>query len=94
MAYRQSKEGKKANGHSLETLIQQNCISLPTDGLGRKLRSNTVIFSESELYQMLLRGHAPQSEPFRKWGTEEVLPTIRKTEGYSPPQKPQHIDHS
>lgn len=27
---------------------------------------------------MLLRGNAPQSEPFRKWVTEEVLPTIRK----------------
>ena len=28
---------------------------------------------------MLLRGHAPQSEPFRKWVTEVVLPSIRKT---------------
>ncbi|OEC34871.1 hypothetical protein SAMN05216600_1144 [Pseudomonas cuatrocienegasensis] len=28
---------------------------------------------------MLLSGHAPQSEPFRKWVTEEVLPSIRKT---------------
>lgn len=31
---------------------------------------------------MLLRGHAPQSEPFRKWVTEEVLPSIRKTGTY------------
>lgn len=32
---------------------------------------------------MLLRGHAPQSEPFRKWVTEEVLPSIRKTGSYN-----------
>ncbi|WP_443691779.1 BRO-N domain-containing protein [Pseudomonas sp.] len=37
------------------------------------------LFTEAAAYQMLLRGHAPASEPFRKWVTEEVLPTIRKT---------------
>lgn len=37
------------------------------------------LFSEAATYQMLLRGHAPQSEPFRKWVTEVVLPSIRKT---------------
>ncbi|WP_376781129.1 BRO-N domain-containing protein [Pantoea septica] len=40
------------------------------------------MFSESVVYSMLLRGHAPQSEPFRKWVTEEVLPSIRKTGQY------------
>lgn len=39
--------------------------------------------SEEAVYQMLLRGHAPASEPFRKWVTEEVLPTIRKTGKYN-----------
>ena len=38
---------------------------------------------EATLYGMLFRGHAPQSEPFRKWVTEEVLPTIRKTGKYN-----------
>lgn len=38
---------------------------------------------EATLYGMLFRGHAPQSEPFRKWVTEEVLPTIRKTGSYN-----------
>lgn len=28
-------------------------------------------------------GHCPASEPFRKWVTEEVLPTIRKTGKYN-----------
>lgn len=41
------------------------------------------LFHESVVYEMLLRGHAPQSEPFRKWVTEEVLPSIRKTGSYN-----------
>ena len=40
------------------------------------------VFTEAAVYQMLLRGHAPASEPFRRWVTEEVLPTIRKTGKY------------
>lgn len=40
------------------------------------------VFPESVVYQMLLRGHAPASEPFRKWATEVVLPSIRKTGQY------------
>lgn len=40
------------------------------------------LIAEGAAYRMLLRGHAPQSEPFRKWVTEEVLPSIRKTGSY------------
>jgi prophage antirepressor-like protein len=66
-------------GRPLEGLMQDLCISLPVDEQGRKLRSTTVLFTEPETYKMLLRGNAPQSEPFRKWVTEIVLPSIRKT---------------
>jgi len=41
------------------------------------------MMTEPETYQMLLRGHAPASEPFRQWVTEEVLPSIRKTGYYN-----------
>ncbi|EKT4505466.1 hypothetical protein QEM14_003141 [Pseudomonas putida] len=40
------------------------------------------VLNESSVYEMLTRGHAPQSEPFRKWVFEEVLPSIRKTGRY------------
>ncbi|EKT4492793.1 hypothetical protein QEM27_000473 [Pseudomonas putida] len=70
-------------GQQLGTLVQDQCISLPIDASGRRLRSNAVLFSEPEVYRMLMTGHAPQSEPFRKWVTEEVLPTIRKTGQYN-----------
>lgn len=53
-----------------------------TDSRGQKLRIDAWLYDESTVYQMLLRGHAPQSEPFRKWVTEEVLPAIRKTGSY------------
>lgn len=70
-------------GRQLSGLICQKQISLPKDTRGHAIRSTTVLFTESEVYDMLLRGHAPASEPFRKWVTEEVLPTIRKTGSYN-----------
>ena len=41
------------------------------------------LMPEQSLYTMLLRGNSTLTEPFRKWVTEEVLPTIRKTGSYS-----------
>ncbi|MBJ2268204.1 hypothetical protein JFT60_12560 [Pseudomonas sp. MF6772] len=73
----------KKQGHNLMALVAESATSLPTGSDGKKLRSTTVFFSEPDLYAMLLRGHAPASEPFRKWVTEEVLPTIRKTGKYN-----------
>lgn len=46
------------------------------------MRDTTWLIDEPNTYKVLLRGHSPQSEPFRKWVTEEVLPTIRKTGKY------------
>ena len=47
------------------------------------------LFPESSVYAMLLRGHAPQSEPFRKWVTDEVLPSLRKSGTYTMPGAPE-----
>lgn len=41
------------------------------------------IISESGLYTLIIRSNKPQAKPFRKWVTAEVLPTIRKTGGYT-----------
>lgn len=35
------------------------------------------------MFDVLLKSKAPQVEPFRKWVTEEVLPSIRKTGQYN-----------
>ncbi|MGE1525598.1 BRO-N domain-containing protein [Pseudomonas putida] len=71
-------------GLTLGTLMANHAISpLPKDTQGRSLRKTILLFTEGHTYDMLLRGHAPQSEPFRKWVTEEVLPSIRKTGTYN-----------
>lgn len=50
---------------------------------GHMIKSNSWLFDEARCYDLLMRGNAPQSEPFRRWVTEEVLPTIRKTGSYN-----------
>ncbi|HBI4798456.1 TPA: hypothetical protein K7X89_004633 [Escherichia coli] len=62
--------------------LDVNLTSSLKDSKGRKLSHLAWLFDEPTVYKMLLRGHAPQSEPFRKWITEEVLPSIRKTGSY------------
>lgn len=81
-AYRKTKQGAGLR-LTLAGLLSDSDISLPDDGLGRAIRSTTAMMTEPETYQMLLRGHAPASEPFRQWVTEEVLPSIRKTGYYN-----------
>lgn len=56
------------------------------DEYGRSMPANTSLFTEKDVYAMLLRSTSPASEPFRKWVTEEVLPTIRKTGRYDAEQ--------
>lgn len=63
--------------------IEDYSICGPKDSIGRSLQLRAPILTEPQVYTMLLRGHAPQSEPFRKWVTEEVLPSIRKTGSYN-----------
>lgn len=48
----------------------------------RSIQLKSWMISEVDMYGLLMRGRAPQSEPFRKWVTEEVLPSIRKTGSY------------
>jgi prophage antirepressor-like protein len=44
---------------------------------------NVRIINESGLYSLILRSEKPEAKRFKKWVTAEVLPTIRKTGGYS-----------
>lgn len=42
-----------------------------------------IIINESGLYALILTSRKPQAKRFRKWVTADVLPSIRKTGGYS-----------
>ena len=52
------------------------------DLLDVKNREYTLI-SESGLYRILAKCNLPKCEPFESWVFDEVLPSIRKTGGYS-----------
>lgn len=75
-------------GHQLQEVFNGREIEqwpiLPMVGpKGQSLRKDAVVLTEPETYAMLIHSRAPQTEPFRKWVTEEVLPTIRKTGRYN-----------
>jgi prophage antirepressor-like protein len=55
--------------------------SVKVDTLGGKQELATV--SESGMYALVLRSRKSEAQAFRKWITSEVLPSIRKTGGYS-----------
>lgn len=51
------------------------------DSMGRQ--QDTVIINEYGLYKVIFRSDKPKAKPFTNWVTHEVLPSIRKTGGYS-----------
>ena len=51
-----------------------------TEGIGNS-KANFV--TESGFYDVILQSSSPKVKPFRKWITNEVIPSIRKTGGYS-----------
>lgn len=58
-----------------------------TDSLGRQ--QSTTVVSEAGLYSLVLTSNKPEAKQFKRWITHEVLPSIRKTGGYSVQRIPQ-----
>lgn len=54
-----------------------------TDALGREQQA--IFVNEDGLYDAILDSRKPEARAYRKWITGEVLPSIRKTGGYSVP---------
>lgn len=52
---------------------------------GIKGNPNMTIINESGLYSLILSSKLPNARKFKRWVTAEVLPSIRKTGGYSVP---------
>lgn len=55
-----------------------------TDSLGRE--QETTLINESGLYSLILSSKLPTAKQFKRWVTNEVLPSIRKTGTYSVPR--------
>lgn len=65
-----------------ERLKEDRVVTIPhTDRMGRP--KNMVFVNEGNLYRAIFQSRKPEAERFTDWVTEEVLPSIRKTGGYS-----------
>ena len=51
------------------------------DSIGRE--QTPVLINESGLYSLILSSKLPNARDFKRWVTSEVLPSIRKTGGYT-----------
>ena len=58
-----------------EKLIRTISVS----GQGRK----TILINESGLYHSVIKSRKPEAKSFRKWITNEILPSLRKTGEYN-----------
>lgn len=54
----------------------------PKSNLGSRSNTPITIISESGLYAVILRSDKPNAKAFRRWTTQDVLPSIRKHGGY------------
>ena len=52
-----------------------------TDSIGRP--QQMLFVNEGNLYRAIFQSHKPEAERFTDWVTEEVLPSVRKTGGYT-----------
>lgn len=50
---------------------------------GKRGNPNMAIINESGLYSLILSSKLPTAKKFKRWVTSEVLPSIRRTGGYS-----------
>lgn len=53
---------------------------------GAEVIQKLVYINEKNLYKVIMRSDKPQAEPFQDWVCGEVLPSIRKTGGYTAQQ--------
>lgn len=74
-------------------LDQDDIVAGPTalvaqTGQMSGLRRQHLVVSESGMFALILWSERPEAKKFRKWVTQEVLPSIRKTGSYSLPERP------
>ena len=56
------------------------------DSIGREQKP--ILINESGLYSLILRSQLPKAQKFKRWVTNEVLPSIRKYGAYQVPDDP------
>ena len=69
----------KLTKDELDTLTSSDGIKCSVDSRVQSLN----LVSESGLYDLIMQSRKPKAKAFKRWVTHEVLPSIRKTGGYS-----------
>lgn len=64
---------------------EEDKTSTLIQGSGSNYKSKTTIINESGLYSLVLSSKLPGAKRFRRWVTNEVLPSIRKHGAYMTP---------
>lgn len=77
---------------ALYTLDEDEKLTLPVDRSGQVRNMNFI--NESGLYNLIFQSRKPEAKKFRKWVTNEVLPSIRKTGKYGAAAMPQRMLNS
>lgn len=54
-------------------------------------KQDMTIINESGLYSLILSSKLPQAKDFKRWVTNEILPSIRKHGGYLTPKKIEEV---
>lgn len=61
---------------------EEDKTSALIQGTGSNYKSTAILINESGLYSLVLSSKLPGAKRFRRWVTNEVLPSIRKDGGY------------
>ena len=69
--------------HQLRARLNPRGLCLIHTPCGKGGRQKTYYVNEPNLYRAILKSDKPEAQEFEDWICEEVLPTIRKTGGYS-----------
>ena len=73
-------------GNTKQRLDERGIYSINTpthNQFGAEVKQQMLYVSEKNLYKVIMRSDKPQAEPFQDWVCGEVLPSIRKTGGYT-----------
>ena len=71
--------------------IRDHCKNAVPVGVNESftLDPQTIVIPERDLYRLVMRSKLPTAEVFEEWVVGEVLPSIRKTGGYTLQRAPQ-----
>ena len=85
LCYANPSEAYNDHCKSLKKLSYSESLEL---GWENPNRQGEYVMPESDVYRLIVKSTKPEAERFEKWVFEEVLPSIRKTGGYSIPTTP------